>query len=61
MVLFLNINAGNRKESSDIFYILRKTPELFDKLHDHGQGKLTKQDALREPITSGERLAMTLW
>ncbi|XP_064467604.1 uncharacterized protein LOC135378481 [Ornithodoros turicata] len=36
------------------------TPELFDQLHEMVRAQLTKQHCVREPVSSGERLAMTL-
>ncbi|KAM7307362.1 putative sugar transporter [Ixodes scapularis] len=42
------------------FRFYRMSPQLFDKLHRLVAERLTKQHVVREPITSGERLAMTL-
>lgn len=50
-----------RNQDTDLFFkFYRMTPALFDKLHGLVGRRLEKQHAVREPITSGERLAMTL-
>ncbi|XP_040357252.1 protein ANTAGONIST OF LIKE HETEROCHROMATIN PROTEIN 1-like [Ixodes scapularis] len=48
------------QEPQFFFRFYRMSPQLFDKLHRLGAERLTKQHVVREPITSGERLAMTL-
>lgn len=50
-----------RKEDTEYFFrYYRMTPDLFDKLHSLVKERITKEYVVREPITSGERLAMTL-
>lgn len=50
-----------KNQDTDLFFkYYRMTPELFDKLHGLVGSRLEKQHVVREPITSGERLAMTL-
>ncbi|XP_064479444.1 uncharacterized protein LOC135392655 [Ornithodoros turicata] len=50
-----------RTQDPDLFLrYYRMTPDLFDKLHDMVREKLTKEFVVCEPISSGERLAMTL-
>ncbi|XP_064462155.1 uncharacterized protein LOC135372477 [Ornithodoros turicata] len=50
-----------RKSDPEVFFKLyRMTPELFDQLHEMVRLHLTKQQCVREPISSCERLAMTL-
>lgn len=50
-----------KKKDTDLFFkFYRMTPALFDKLHGLVGHRLEKQHVVREPITSGERLAMTL-
>lgn len=39
---------------------IRMMPETFDRLHDLVKDDLTKQHVVREPLTSNERLALTL-
>ncbi|XP_064481285.1 uncharacterized protein LOC135394439 [Ornithodoros turicata] len=38
----------------------RMTPDVFDYLHDLVKDDLTKQHVVREPLSSHERLALTL-
>ncbi|KAG0442834.1 hypothetical protein HPB47_015574 [Ixodes persulcatus] len=50
-----------RDQDPQLFFrFYRMSPQLFDKLHRLVAERLTKQHVVREPITSGERLAMTL-
>ncbi|KAK8770697.1 hypothetical protein V5799_012837 [Amblyomma americanum] len=50
-----------REQDPELFFkYYRMTPELFDLIHGRVRERLTKMHVVQEPISSGERLAMTL-
>nr|XP_054928897.1 uncharacterized protein LOC129385793 [Dermacentor andersoni] len=57
---FTAVKLMKNGDDSLFFKFYRMSPETFDALHDMVRDRLTKEWVCREPISSGERLALTL-
>ncbi|XP_070392388.1 uncharacterized protein [Dermacentor albipictus] len=57
---FTAMKVMKNGDDSLFFKFYRMSPETFDALHDMVRDRLTKEWVCREPISSGERLALTL-